>query len=49
MGNNYTKEEKLEFEQYKALIDRALYEKDRYIVYRQIRKTLNKDMLDKKR
>lgn len=49
MGNHYTKEEKVEFEQYKTLIDKALNEKDRYVVFKQVRKTLDTDLTNKKR
>lgn len=49
MGNQYTKEEKVEFEYYKTIIDKALTEKNSYVVFRQSRKALNKDLLDQKR
>lgn len=49
MGNQYTKEEKIEFVQYKTIIDKAVFEKDKYIVFKQVRKTLNKNLLERKK
>ena len=49
MGNRYTKEEQAEFMHYKKLIDRALEEKERWIQYKQVRKTLDTHFREKKR
>ena len=49
MGNHYTKEEKLEFEKYKVTLDKAFYEKDRYVIFKQIRKSINKDLLENRK
>lgn len=49
MGNRYSREELIEFEQYKKMMDQAFDEKDRWMQYKQTRKTLNKHLREKKR
>lgn len=47
MGSKYTKAEKQEFLTYKAIIDRAIFERERYNTYKEVRVLLNKKLLDK--
>ena len=49
MGHKYSKEEKAEFLHYKKLIDRAIEEKERWLQYKQIRKTLDNNLKDKRK
>lgn len=49
MGNTYTKEELIEFEQYKKMMRQAFDEKDRWMQYKLTRKTLDKNLREKTR
>lgn len=49
MGNRYSREELIEFEQYKKMMDQAFDEKDRWLQYKTTRKTLDKQLREKKR
>ena len=49
MGSTYTREERIEFEHYKRLIDKAVEERERWTQYKQIKKNFNQNLKDKKK